>query len=32
MFAIDRTEAWDIDDEVDFVVGEFLYKRMKAAG
>ncbi len=32
MFEIDRAEAWDIDDEMDFVVAEFLYKRMKAAG
>ena len=32
MFEIDRAEAWDIDDEMDFVVAEFLYKRMKATG
>lgn len=29
MFEIDRIEAWDIDEELDFQVGEFLYhKRM----
>jgi CMP-N-acetylneuraminic acid synthetase len=30
MFEIDRIEAWDIDEELDFTVGEFLYhKRME---
>ncbi|MBK9125028.1 MAG: acylneuraminate cytidylyltransferase family protein [Chloroflexi bacterium] len=27
MFEIDRVEAWDIDEELDFVVGEFLFLR-----
>lgn len=27
MFAIDRDEAWDIDEEIDFRVAEFLYKQ-----
>ena len=26
MFAIDRDEAWDIDEEIDFRVAEFLYR------
>jgi CMP-N-acetylneuraminic acid synthetase len=25
MFEIDRLEAWDIDEEIDFRVAEFLY-------
>ena len=25
MFEVDRIEAWDIDDELDFCIGEFLY-------
>lgn len=30
MFEIDRIEAWDIDEELDFTVGEFLYyKRLE---
>jgi CMP-N-acetylneuraminic acid synthetase len=30
MFEIDRMEAWDIDDELDFQIAEFLYlNRMK---
>jgi CMP-N-acetylneuraminic acid synthetase len=33
MFEIDRIEAWDIDEELDFQVGEFLYyKRMEQTG
>ncbi len=31
MFEIDRVEAWDIDDEVDFFVGERLFERRAAA-
>ena len=27
MFEIDRAEAWDIDEEIDFELAEFLYKR-----
>ena len=30
MFAIDRDEAWDIDEEIDFRVAEFLYKQRTA--
>ena len=25
MFEIDRLEAWDIDEELDFQIAEFLY-------
>jgi len=32
MFEIDRVEAWDIDDEIDFVVAEFLQARMAGEG
>jgi CMP-N-acetylneuraminic acid synthetase len=33
MFEIDRIEAWDIDEELDFQVGEFLYhKRTEQTG
>ena len=31
MFAIDREEAWDIDEEIDFRVAEFLYKERTSA-
>jgi CMP-N-acetylneuraminic acid synthetase len=31
MFEIDRIEAWDIDDELDFVVAEFLHTRREDA-
>jgi CMP-N-acetylneuraminic acid synthetase len=27
MFEIDRLEAWDIDEELDFVTAEFLYTK-----
>ena len=27
MFEIDRSEAWDIDEEIDFEMAEFLYQR-----
>ncbi|MDQ3766571.1 MAG: acylneuraminate cytidylyltransferase family protein [Actinomycetota bacterium] len=27
MFEIDRLEAWDIDDEADFLIGEFLHAK-----
>jgi len=30
MFEIERTEAWDIDTELDFQIAEFLYTRRKA--
>jgi CMP-N-acetylneuraminic acid synthetase len=26
MFEIDRIEAWDIDEELDFRIAEFLYQ------
>jgi CMP-N-acetylneuraminic acid synthetase len=29
MFEIERTEAWDIDTEVDFQIAEFLYTKLK---
>jgi CMP-N-acetylneuraminic acid synthetase len=33
MFEIDRLEAWDIDEEVDFQIAEFLYQsRLEAEG
>jgi CMP-N-acetylneuraminic acid synthetase len=28
MFEIDSAEAWDIDDELDFSITEFLMKRL----
>jgi CMP-N-acetylneuraminic acid synthetase len=32
MFEIDRMEAWDIDEELDFRIAEFLYlQRQKEA-
>jgi len=31
MFEIDRLEAWDIDDELDFRISEYLYKQHFAA-
>lgn len=31
LFEIDREEAWDIDDELDFAVGEFLHRRRREA-
>lgn len=27
MFEVDKVEAWDIDEELDFLVGEFIYKQ-----
>ena len=30
MFEIDRLEAWDIDEELDFLVAEFLYQQREA--
>jgi CMP-N-acetylneuraminic acid synthetase len=27
MFEIDRTESWDIDEELDFSIAEFLYSK-----
>ena len=27
MYEIDRPEAWDIDEEIDFHIAEFLYKK-----
>jgi CMP-N-acetylneuraminic acid synthetase len=30
MFEIDKAEAWDIDEEIDFRVAEFLYHQRKA--
>ena len=32
MHAIDRKEAWDIDEEIDFRVAEFLYINRKENG
>jgi CMP-N-acetylneuraminic acid synthetase len=32
MFEIDRLEACDIDEELDFVIAEFLYKKLKCEG
>jgi CMP-N-acetylneuraminic acid synthetase len=29
MFEVDRFEAWDIDEELDFLAAEFLYKQRK---
>jgi CMP-N-acetylneuraminic acid synthetase len=29
MFEIPRGEAWDIDEEIDFEIAEFLYKKLK---
>jgi len=29
MFEVERNEAWDIDDEVDFSVAEFLFKEQE---
>ncbi|NIR61068.1 MAG: acylneuraminate cytidylyltransferase family protein, partial [Gammaproteobacteria bacterium] len=31
MFEIDRAEAWDIDEMLDFEIAEFLYRRREAA-
>ena len=31
MFPIDRAEAWDIDEEIDWTVAEALYKQRTAA-
>jgi CMP-N-acetylneuraminic acid synthetase len=31
MFEIDREEAWDIDEEIDFRVAEFFYKQRQTA-
>lgn len=30
LFEVDREEAWDIDDELDFLFGEFLWRRRQA--
>lgn len=30
MFEIDRLEAWDIDEELDFLIAEFLYQQREA--
>ncbi|MHB0976063.1 MAG: acylneuraminate cytidylyltransferase family protein [Candidatus Aquicultorales bacterium] len=30
MFEVDAAEAWDIDEELDFLVAEFLYKQRRA--
>ena len=27
LFEIDRLEAWDVDEEIDFSVAEFLYQQ-----
>jgi len=32
MFEIDRLEAWDIDEELDFAVAEFLYLEREKKG
>jgi len=32
MFEIDRREAWDIDEELDFIVAEFLYLQREKRG
>jgi CMP-N-acetylneuraminic acid synthetase len=32
MFEIDRLEAWDIDEELDFIVAEFLYLQREKTG
>jgi len=32
MFEIDRLEAWDIDEELDFIVAEFLYLQREKRG
>lgn len=32
MFEIDRLEAWDIDEELDFLVAEFLYLEREKSG
>jgi len=32
LFVIDRTEAWDIDEELDFRVAEFLYLEREKSG
>ncbi len=29
MFEIDRVESWDIDEELDFQIGEFLYNKVR---
>ena len=31
LFEIDRIEAWDIDDELDFQIAELLWAKMRAA-
>ena len=31
LFEIERSEAWDIDDELDFRIAEFLYAAQEAA-
>jgi len=30
LFEIDRAEAWDIDEEIDFAIAEFLFGKMRA--
>ena len=32
MFPIDPSEAWDIDEELDFEIADFLMKRIKSSG
>jgi CMP-N-acetylneuraminic acid synthetase len=32
MFEIDRIEAWDIDEELDFRIAEFLYEQVRSEG
>ena len=32
LFEIDRMEAWDIDEEIDFDIAEFLYKKQNEKG